>query len=199
MQRREFTKILGISAFAVSATGFKLIEENGTFITDCATSKDMLGPFFRANAPLRTDLTYPDNKSEMPIIVRGQVFGADCKTPLSNIEIDVWHCDHKKKYDMKSDAFRCRGKMRTDINGAYQFKTFVPPPYGGRPKHIHYLIHEVETYQELATQLYFKGDNRIKKGNWVKYPWDERRILDIYKNREGVSEVKLDLYLKPRE
>lgn len=61
------------------------------------------------------------------------------------------------------------------------------------------LIHEVEVYKELATQLYFKGDNRIKKGNWVKYPWDERRILDIYKNEEGMSEISLDLYLQSRE
>ena len=199
MHRRKFTKVLGISAFAVSATGFKLIEENGRFTTDCPTSKDMLGPFFRPNAPHRTDLTYSENESEMPIIVIGQVFGADCKTSLKNIELDVWHCDHKKKYDMKSDAFRCRAKMWTDENGAYRFKTFIPPPYGSRPKHIHYLIQEVEGYQELATQLYFKGDSRIKKGNWIKYPWDERRILDIYKNADDLSEVKLDLYLKVRE
>lgn len=199
MHRRKFTKVLGISAFVVSATGFKLIEENGTFTTNCVTSRDILGPFFRPDTPLRTDLTYPENKTDMPVIVIGQVFGADCKTPLKNIELDVWHCDHNKKYDMKSDAFRCRGKMRTDENGTYRFKTFVPPPYGSRPKHIHYLIHEVDGYKELVTQLYFKGDSNIKKDNWIKYPWDERRILDIYKNGDGLSEVKLDLYLQSRK
>ncbi len=197
MQRRTFVKVIGLSAFAISSTGFKLIEENGLIKTDCATSTDMLGPFFRKNAPRRHDLTYAGNDKEIPLKVIGQVFGADCKTPLKNVEIDVWHCDHKQHYDMESDEYRCRGKIMTNENGEYWFKTFVPPPYAGRPKHIHYLIHEFDGYQELATQLYFKGDKKIKPNNWIKYRWDEKRILEIYKNAEDLSEVKLDLYLTP--
>lgn len=197
MQRRNFIKVLGISAFAVSSSGFRLIEKDGIVSTDCATSRDMLGPFFRKNAPLRNDLTYAGNKSEIPIKVVGKVFGADCKTPLSNVEIDIWHCDHRKNYDMDSEEYRCRGKIFTNDEGEYWYKTFVPPPYGGRPKHIHYLIQEVEGYQKLSTQLYFKGDKRIKKNNWVKYKWDEKRILEIYKNENDMSEVSLDLFLTP--
>ncbi len=198
MKRKNFLKVLGWTAFAMSTTGFKLVEENGRFQTDCATSRDMLGPFFRKDAPRRNDLTYSGNTTEVPLKVIGQVFGADCKTPLKNIDLDIWHCDHKKHYDMESEEFRCRGKITTDENGAYWFKTFVPPPYGGRPKHIHYLLKGIDGYQELATQLYFKGDTKIKKNNWVKYRWDERRILEIYKNEEALSEVRLDLYLQPR-
>ncbi len=199
MQRRKFIKISGLSAFAVSTTGFKLIEENGVFTADCATSRDMLGPFFRKNAPIRNDLTYAGNDSEIELKVIGQVFGKDCKTPLPNLEIDIWHCDHKKKYDMDSDKFSCRGKLFTDENGAYWYKTFVPPPYQGRPKHIHYLIHDSQKHQELVTQLYFKGDKKIKRNNWVKYPWDERRILEIYKNSDGIAEVNLDLFLTEKK
>lgn len=57
------------------------------------------------------------------------------------------------------------------------------------------MIHTSEGHQELVTQLYFKGDDRIKSDNWIQYPWDEKRILDIYKNEEEMAEVKLDLYL----
>ena len=198
MERRNFIKIAGISAFAVSTSGFQLIENDNSITTDCATSTDMLGPFFRKEAPFRNDITYTGNEEEIPLKVIGQVFGADCKTPLSDILIDIWHCDEKKKYDMESPDFKCRGRFHTDKNGAYWFKTFVPPPYGGRPKHIHYLIQETENYSELVTQLYFKGDKRIKPNNWVKYPWDDNRIIDIYTNDEGMAEVKLDLYLKAR-
>jgi len=197
MERRKFAKVIGLSGFAISTTGFKLVENNGLITTDCSTSRDMLGPFFRKGAPKRNDLTYEGNSSEMPLKVIGQVFGKDCNTPLKNIEIDLWHCDHKKHYDMESDEFRCRGKIVTNENGEYWFKTFVPPPYQGRPKHIHYLIDNVDGYQKLITQLYFKGDKKIKKNNWVKYRWDERRIIEIYKNDENLSEVKLDLYLTP--
>lgn len=199
MERRNFIKVVGLSAFAVSATGFKLTKQEGRFTSDCATSRDMIGPFFRQDAPWRNDLTYLGNKKEIPLKVVGQVVGADCQTPLKNIAIDIWHCDHKKEYDMNSADFKCRGKIRTNENGEYWFKTFVPPPYGGRPKHIHYLIKDIEGYQELATQLYFKGDDKIKRNNWIKYPWDERRILDIYKNEENLSEVKLDLFLTTKK
>ncbi len=199
MERREFIKIAGLSAFAISTSGFTLVETNGTFTTSCATSQDMLGPFFRKNAPKRNDLTYTGNKSEMELKVIGKVYGADCKTILPNVEIDIWHCDHKKNYDMESNAYKCRGKIFSNINGEYWFKTFVPPPYYGRPKHIHYLIHESETHQELATQLYFKGDEKIKQHNWIKHPWDEKRILDIYQNSDEIAEVKLDLFLTPKQ
>jgi len=197
MERRKFVKVLGLSAFAISATGFKLIDVDGLLSTDCATSTDMLGPYFRRGAPQRNDITYEGNTSEIPLKVIGQVFGADCKTPLKNVEIDIWHCDHKKHYDMESDAYRCRGKIRTNENGEYWFKTFVPPTYAGRPKHIHYLIEDVEGYTTLITQLYFQGDKKIKRNNWVKYLWDNKRILEIYKNEEELSEVRLDVYLTP--
>ncbi len=198
MERRNFVKVLGIAAWAVSTSGFTLIEGQGRVTTDCATSADILGPFYRKNAPRRTDLRYPGNTSELALKVIGKVYGSDCKTTLSGIEIDVWHCDAEEKYDMHSKAFRCRGKVNTDADGNYWFKTFIPPPYNSRPKHIHYLIHASESHQELVTQLYFKGDDRIKSDNWIQYPWDEKRILDVYKNDEGIAEVSLDLYLKEK-
>lgn len=189
---------MGLSAFSISFTGFKLIKEKGNITTDCTSSSDMLGPYFRQNAPKRNILTYSKNQSEIELKVICQIFGPDCKTPLDNIEIDIWHCNSKRHYDMETEKYECRGKIFTNRNGEYWFKTCVPPPYQGRPKHIHYLIHESETHQELVTQLYFKGDKKIKRNNWVKYPWDEKRILDIYQNSEGVAEIKLDLFLRQK-
>ena len=186
-----------MSAFAISTSGFQLLKAQGKFTTDCATSTDMLGPFFRENAPHRNDLTYPGNESEVPLKVIGQVFGADCKTPLTNVGIDIWHCDENKDYNMDAADYKCRGKIFTNENGEYWFKTFVPPPYGGRPKHIHYLVDKTEGYEKLVTQLYFKGDKRIKPQNWVRYPWDDKRILEIYKNEKDIAEVRLDLFLSP--
>ncbi len=194
MDRNRFIKVAGLSAFAISTSGFTYLNENGATIGDCATTTDYLGPFYREDAPFRNDLTYSNNKNEIPLKVIGQVFGADCKAPISNALIDVWHCDHEKHYDMKTQQFRCRGRFYTSENGAYWFKTFVPPPYGGRPKHIHYLVKEIDGYKELITQLYFNGDTRVSNKT-VKGDKDERRILEIYKNKNGVAEVRLDLFL----
>lgn len=198
MKRREFVKVGGILAYAVSASGFTILQDDGTTIGNCATTTDMLGPFFREDAPFRNDLRHASNKIEASINVKGQVFASDCKTIVPNALIDIWHCDEKKDYDMKSDEYKCRGRFYTDENGFYEFQTFVPPPYGGRPKHIHYLVHAVDGHQKLITQLYFRGDKKIKQRNWVKYPWDEKRILDIYKNDQQMMEVKLDLFLSAK-
>ncbi len=194
MDRLNFIKVAGLSAFAISTAGFTILKKNGTTIGDCATTTDYLGPFFRKDAPFRNDLTYANNADEIPLKVIGQVFAADCKAPISKALIDVWHCDHQKHYDMETQEFRCRGRFYTNDQGEYWFKTFVPPPYGGRPKHIHYLVKKVDGYQELVTQLYFKGDERVSNRT-VKGRTDERRILEIYKNKEGIAEVKLDLFL----
>lgn len=174
-----------------------MLDNDGHFTTDCATSTDILGPYFRKNAPRRHHITLELDHQEIPIKVVGQILGADCKTPISGAEVNVWHCDNKGKYDMTSKAYKCRGRIITNENGEYWYKTFVPPPYGKRPKHIHYLIDKAPGYERLVTQLYFKGDDRIKSNNWIKYEWDERRILDIYKNEEDMTEVRLDLYLTP--
>ena len=199
MKRRSFVKVLGISAYAISASGFSLRYEGDRVVTDCKTSTDILGPFYRAGAPYRTNLNLEnDDTSLIPLKVKGKVFGADCSKTLANITIDIWHCDQQENYDMVSKEYRCRAKINTDNNGNYWFKTAMPPPYGLRPKHIHFLIHESKNHKELVTQLYFKGDTRIKKDNWIKYPWDEKRILDIHKNADGESEVTLDLYLEAK-
>ncbi len=197
MRRRKFNKIIGISAYVVSVSGFRLIEENGVYTTSCASSRDMMGPYYRKGAPIRNDFSYAGNKDEVPLRVKGKIVGVDCNKPLPNIEIDIWHCDHNKDYDMNSDEFKCRGKLYSDHKGEYMFKTFIPPPYGGRPKHIHYLIHGTEEYQELVTQVYFKGDEILDNNYWV-YPRDERRIIEVFRNDEGMAEINFNLYLSQK-
>ncbi len=198
MERRTFIKMAGISAAAISSSGFTLIKTEEGFSTDCSTSTDMLGPFFREGAPERQIIPPFDGSDEVPLKVVGTIYGADCKSIISEAEIDIWHCDHQKVYDMDSAEFRCRAKLHSDEHGQYWFQTYVPPPYGGRPKHIHYLIHGDSRYDALVTQLYFRGDKRIKPNNWIKYPWDEKRILEVYTNEEGMAEVRLDLYLRKK-
>lgn len=196
MERKHFMKIAGLGAFAMSTSGFTSLLKDGTTVGDCATTTDYLGPFYRTGAPFRNDISYAANQGEIPLKVVGRVFTSDCQ-PISKVLVDVWHCDHRRKYDMETSEYRCRGRFYTNENGEYWFETFVPPPYQGRPKHIHFLVGEIDGHKELITQLYFKGDDRIKSHKTIKGKRDERRILDTYQNEEGIAEVKLDLYLSP--
>lgn len=94
-----------------------------------------------------------------PLRIEGKVLkGDDCKTPVSNATLDVWHCNDKGEYDLQ--GFKCRGQIKTDSNGNYSFTTIFPPAYGGRPRHIHFKI-RAQGYKELTTQLYFQGDPNL--------------------------------------
>ncbi len=193
MERRKFLQVAGLSAYACSLSGFTFVNEETGNIDGCPTTRDMLGPFYKKDAPFR-NIINADSTDRLSIKVTGKVISCQTQAPLANTLIDIWHCDDRKNYD--EEGYQCRGRFYTDESGFYWFKTFIPPPYGGRPKHIHFLVNKQEGYKELVTQLYFKGDRRIKLKNWVKYPWDQKRILEIKQNEQNESEVNLDLYLE---
>jgi protocatechuate 3,4-dioxygenase beta subunit len=46
-----------------------------------------------------------------------------------------------------------RATVIVDQNGAYRFESHAPPPYSGRPPHIHVRV-TAPGYQELVTQHY---------------------------------------------
>src|SRR5688500_9868779 len=58
MQRREFIKETSMFAFGVGAFGNIQFRDN-RFVGDNPTTTDILGPFYRPNAPFRTNLNPP--------------------------------------------------------------------------------------------------------------------------------------------
>ena len=197
MFRRNFIKKAGLLAFSTSVSGFTMINKKGRLVGQCSTTSDALGLYFREGAPVRNDLNYKYRKGQA-LKVTGKLFESDCTTPLAKKIIEVWHCTHKRRYDMKSDAFKCRAKVLTDDDGRYHFKTIIPPSYWWRPKHIHYLVRDIPGHKQLITQLYFEGDKKINnRTQHLHYPYDPKRILSPIVNADGQMEVKLNLYLSP--
>jgi len=119
------------------------------------TPEDMEGPFYKAGAPLRASLYDPKSKAEK-LVLRGMVSGTDCK-PLANLPLDFWHADDRGEYD--NAGYRYRGLVRTDAQGRYRLETNLPPPYSGRPRHIHVKL-QPPGGRVLTTQLYFPGESR---------------------------------------
>lgn len=195
MQRRTFIKDTAFCAVAVSAAGF--IRFNGkNFEGDCETTADILGPFYRPDAPVRTGMRI-ENAPGRLIKLSGQVKQKDCKTPLKNACVELWHCDGMGVYDNESPAFNYRAKTFCDENGNYFFDTILPVPYdvgGGivRPAHFHMLI-SANGYQSLITQLYFTGDPYISKDSSSSSPSAKRRILDIKNGKGGEKTVAFNV------
>ena len=119
------------------------------------TPEDIEGPFYKAGAPLRSSLYDPGSKAEK-LVLSGVVRITDCK-PLANVALDFWHADDRGEYD--NAGYRYRALMRTDAQGRYRLETNLPPPYMGRPRHIHVKL-QPPGGKVLTTQLYFPGESR---------------------------------------
>ncbi|MBN3519717.1 catechol 1,2-dioxygenase [Algoriphagus lutimaris] len=200
MKRRSFIKNSSLTALSISAFGS--IQWNGkSFVGDTPTTTDILGPFYRPGAPMRSDIIPPDSKG-IPMNLTGTIFKEDGKTPLDNVHVEIWQCDENEHYDNTSDSFLFRGAIKTEKNGKYAFKTIVPVPYKAdpnndeswRPAHIHMRV-SVADQQDLITQIYFKGDKYNDTDTSASSPQAVNRILEIVKNSSGEHSVTFDVVL----
>jgi protocatechuate 3,4-dioxygenase beta subunit len=119
------------------------------------TPADMEGPFYKAGAPSRANIAEAGSKAEK-LLLSGVVRSADCK-PLAGVRLDFWQADAAGDYD--NQGYRYRGVVATDAEGRYRLETNLPPPYMGRPRHIHVKLQRPGG-GVLTTQLYFPGESR---------------------------------------
>ena len=110
MKRRTFIKKTSIVALSVSTVGG--IHWNGQhFVGDNPTTTDILGPFYRPGAPLKSNLILPDSKGT-PLVLHGVVLKQDGKTPIPNALVEIWHCDENEVYDNSSDEYKYRKNQK---------------------------------------------------------------------------------------
>lgn len=196
--RAAFLKRGSILAVSISVLGCShLFPEEHT--SACLTTDDILGPFYRSGAPLRTDMRLAGDPGT-PLVVTGTVYADDCLTPLPGTTIDVWQADGAGNYDNDSDAYRFRSRLNAGEDGGYTFKTNVPGKYlnGGqlRPSHIHFRV-TADSHRELISQIYFKDDPEIAADPWASSPDAELRILPVEELATGEKRVQFDIYLLP--
>jgi protocatechuate 3,4-dioxygenase beta subunit len=101
----------------------------------------MLGPFYIAGAPER------DKVGEgylLSGVVRSSV---DC-SPISGAQVELWLAGPDGEY---SDDYRAT--LFASQDGSYAFESHFPPPYSGRPSHIHLRI-SAAGFETLVTQHY---------------------------------------------
>ena len=108
----------------------------------CApTRPDALGPFYKANAPLRA-------KVGSGHVLTGVVRSAPGCGPIAGARLEFWLAGSNGQYDDDH-----RATVLADAAGAYRFESNYPPPYAGRPSHIHLRV-SAGGHQTLVTQYY---------------------------------------------
>ncbi len=142
---------------------------------------EITGPVFAADelGPLDNDLIMNYAKSGLPIgeriIVHGYVIDEN-QRPVKNALVEVWQANAGGRYRHKKDTYIAPidpnfggcGRMLTDNDGHYVYRTIKPGPYpwrnnvnDWRPAHIHYSLSGSGFAQRLITQMYFEGDPLI--------------------------------------
>jgi protocatechuate 3,4-dioxygenase beta subunit len=117
------------------------------------------------NAPSKITIAAKEEPGER-LIVTGQVFGPDGKTPLAGASVYVYHTDATGVYTPGSNNdnrnSRLRGYMRTDSQGRYEYSTIKPASYPNTRivAHIHYVV-GADGYKERVFEIVFEGDPYI--------------------------------------
>ena len=142
---------------------------------------EITGPVFSADelGPLDHDLIMNYAKDGLPIgeriIVHGYVLDENGR-PVPNALVEVWQANAGGRYRHKKDTYIAPidpnfggcGRVLTDRDGHYVYRTIKPGPYpwrnnvnDWRPAHIHYSLSGSGFAQRLITQMYFEGDPLI--------------------------------------
>jgi protocatechuate 3,4-dioxygenase beta subunit len=153
------------------------------------TQPDGEGPYFAEGAPFREQIA-PTAADGERLVVTGSVYAlisGRCQ-PLPGAVIDVWQVGLDGQYDL-TDQFNYRGKVESADDGSYRFETVMPPPYEGRPAHIHLKINHPDA-QPLTTQLYFEGDPVLEGAITEQSP----RILRL-SSENGIFYGRFDIVL----
>jgi protocatechuate 3,4-dioxygenase beta subunit len=125
---------------------------------DAPTLREIEGPYFKTNSPLRSDLREP-GMAGRPVDMSGVVLTRACQ-PVANALVELWHADDRGAYD--NIGFRLRGHVVTDAQGRYAFRTILPGLYPGRTRHYH-IKAQAPNSLVLTTQLYFPDEPRNRR------------------------------------
>jgi protocatechuate 3,4-dioxygenase beta subunit len=149
------------------------VQQSLSELTGPVFGHDMLGP-------LDNDLLLNGRNDRDPIgeriIVHGQVLDENGR-PVPGALLEVWQANAGGRYRHVNDHYVAAldpnflgyGRVITDADGWYKFRTIKPGPYpwrnridDWRPAHIHFSIFGHAFVTRLITQLYFEGDPLLK-------------------------------------
>jgi protocatechuate 3,4-dioxygenase beta subunit len=111
------------------------------------TRPDMLGPFYKPDAPARS-------RTGEGLVVSGVVRSAATCAPLPGARIEWWSADGRGEYQ---DSLRAT--QVADGEGRYRYETVFPGQYPGRPPHLHVRL-SAPGHRVLVTQIYPRPGER---------------------------------------
>ena len=137
---------------------------------DCEVSpSETAGPFpIKTPAQLVRENIISDRKG-IPLLINITIQNQkdNCK-PLSDVFVDIWHCDSQGYYSeyggvsLQQEDFTqhhfLRGRQTTDLTGKVSFLSIYPGWYPGRAPHIHVEVLNQNEKSLLVSQIAFPDE-----------------------------------------
>jgi protocatechuate 3,4-dioxygenase, beta subunit len=126
------------------------------------------GPFYPVELPPETDWDLLRMAGARPALgavtyVEGRILDRAGR-PLPGARVEIWQCDATSRYHHPGDArgpvdegFQGFGRVVTDADGGYRFRTIRPVAYPGRTPHIHFAV-IAPGAPRFVTQMYVEGE-----------------------------------------
>ena len=183
-----------------------------TLAADGSTIPTVLGPFWRANAPIRNmgDTIVSGIESGDHTHMHGRIIDAKSGEPIKDAELDIWETAPNGKYDQQDPNqvdMNLRGRFRTTADGTYSLYCLRPTTYAipqdgpagkllrlldrhpMRPAHIHCIV-TAAGYKRVTTELFDRRDKHIH--NDAVFAVKEELVVDFVP-KEGDSKAQFDL------
>ena len=158
MKRREFVR----TSMMASVAAMPLTRALAADETLPPTPRDYEGPYYPVGDRNRTNDLIGGEARQQVLMFRGRVVDTDGR-PLARALVDVWQADPLGRYKHPSDRtpgdrwdeFLYWGETFTNVEGNFEFRTYLPGDYGNRPAHIHFKVWK-DRQRLLTSQLYFE-------------------------------------------
>ena len=188
------------------------------------TLSEVTGPVFGTDdvKPGDSDLTNQHDGDPLGerIVVSGRLQDENSK-PIANALIELWQCNAAGRYRHAVDDhdapldpnFTGCGRVLTDAQGNYRFRTIKPGAYpwrnhynAWRPAHLHFSVFGIGLVQRLVTQMYFPGDPLLPYDpmyNSVPDPKARERLISHFDWERTIPDIALayrfDVVLRGRD
>ncbi|ETS87784.1 hypothetical protein PFICI_01612 [Pestalotiopsis fici W106-1] len=158
MRKRDLESVLATDHNATSSGYTKNTPESTIFASEnsCVlTPEETDGPYYVTGEYVRKNIV--EYQTGVPITLDYQVINVDTCEPVSDVYVEIWHCNATGVYSGVDspqgglDSTWLRGIQLTDDDGVAQFDSVFPGHYTGRATHIHVLVHHNATIYRNGT------------------------------------------------
>lgn len=162
VSRRSFLRQTGSALAAVTVLDLGAASLSGCAATEGAQTE--APPPEAAALSWKTTLVAEGEPGE-PMVVSGRIFSPDGRTPAAGAVLYVYHTDARGLYSEKDGTGgppdpRIKGRMRTDADGRYEFRSIKPASYPGtrNPAHVHAQVSGGGFAEQWIHEFWFEGD-----------------------------------------